>query len=146
MDAVDENNTFYTEGEGYITFVDLQGNKTSGKLLDSKMSHAYRIFLIDNNLMISGLTPGAEDYALMKTDLYGDTDWIKTYGGDNMDHCFAMDIGSDNSVFLSEQHHADRNISLAYYMRENGAFNDENLTPHQITDNLNLYFNNVLLQ
>jgi glutaminase len=46
----------------------------------------------------------------------------------------------DNSVFLSEQHHADRNISLAYYMRENGAFNDENLTPHQITDNLNLYF------
>ena len=30
--------------------------------------------------------------------------------------------GFDNSVFLSEQHHADRNISLAYYMRENGAF------------------------
>ena len=30
--------------------------------------------------------------------------------------------GFDNSVFLSEQHHADRNISLAYYMRENKAF------------------------
>ena len=101
INAQDENNTFYTEGKGYITFVDLQGNKTSGKLLDSKMSHAYRIFLIDNKLMISGLTPGAEDYVLMKTDLSGDTDWIKTYGGDKMDHCFAMDIGSDNSVFLS---------------------------------------------
>ena len=31
-------------------------------------------------------------------------------------------IGFDNSVFLSEQHHADRNIYLAYYMRENCAF------------------------
>ena len=49
-------------------------------------------------------------------------------------------VGFDNSVFLSEQHHADRNISLAYYMRENGAFNDENLSPNQISDNLNLYF------
>ena len=49
-------------------------------------------------------------------------------------------VGFDNSVFLSEQHHADRNISLAYYMRENGAFNDENVTPNEISDNLNLYF------
>ena len=49
-------------------------------------------------------------------------------------------VGFDNSVFLSEQHHADRNISLAYYMRENGAFKDENMTPHDINDNLNLYF------
>jgi len=49
-----------------------------------------------------------------------------------------MDIGFDNSVFLSEQHHADRNISLAYYMRENGAF--KNITPNEITESLNLYF------
>lgn len=48
-------------------------------------------------------------------------------------------IGFDNSVFLSEHHHADRNISLAYYMRENGAFKD-NLSPNQISNNLNLYF------
>ena len=48
-------------------------------------------------------------------------------------------IGFDNSVFLSEHHHADRNISLAYYMRENGAFKDS-LSPNEITDNLNLYF------
>ena len=25
-------------------------------------------------------------------------------------------VGFDNSVFLSEQHHADKNISLAYYV------------------------------
>lgn len=48
-------------------------------------------------------------------------------------------IGFDNSVFLSEQHHADRNISLAYYMRENGAFNEQ-LSPHEMSENLNLYF------
>ena len=48
-------------------------------------------------------------------------------------------IGFDNSVFLSEHHHADRNISLAYYMRENGAFQDT-LSPNEISDNLNLYF------
>lgn len=48
-------------------------------------------------------------------------------------------VGFDNSVFLSEQHHADRNISLAYYMRENGAFNEQ-LFPNEISENLNLYF------
>ena len=69
IDAVDENNTFYTEGKGYMTFFDLDGNKTSGKLLDTKMSHAYRISKINNDLIISGLTPGADDYALMKTNL-----------------------------------------------------------------------------
>ena len=49
-------------------------------------------------------------------------------------------VGFDNSVFLSEQHHADRNISLAYYMRENGAFKDVNMSPHEISEGLNLYF------
>lgn len=48
-------------------------------------------------------------------------------------------IGFDNSVFLSEKQHADRNTSLAYYMRENGAFGEE-ITPGMIQDNLDLYF------
>ena len=47
--------------------------------------------------------------------------------------------GFDNSTFLSEQHHADRNISLAYYMRENNAFK-EKLSPNEIMESLNLYF------
>jgi glutaminase len=49
------------------------------------------------------------------------------------------EVGFDNSIFLSEKHHADRNISLAYYMRENGAFKEE-ITPNQITESLDLYF------
>ena len=101
IDAMDENNTFYTEGKGYMTFFDLEGNKTSGKILDTKMSHAYRIGKIGNDLIISGLTPGAEDYALMKTNFDGDILWINTYGGESNDHCFAMDIGTDNSIYLS---------------------------------------------
>jgi glutaminase len=48
-------------------------------------------------------------------------------------------IGFDNSVFLSEKHHADRNISLAYYMRENKAF-PENTGPSEISSHLDLYF------
>ena len=48
-------------------------------------------------------------------------------------------IGFDNSVYLSEQHHADRNISLAYHMRENNSFGFP-ITPNEIQDSLNLYF------
>ena len=48
-------------------------------------------------------------------------------------------IGFDNSVFLSEKQHADRNISLAYYMRENNAFNGS-ISPSKILENLDLYF------
>jgi len=48
-------------------------------------------------------------------------------------------IGFDNSTYLSEQHHADRNMSLAYYMRENNAYKD-NITPSDLQNHLNLYF------
>ena len=47
-------------------------------------------------------------------------------------------IGFDNSVFLSEKRHANRNISLSYYMRENKAFGE--VTPSEISDSLDLYF------
>ena len=54
--------------------------------------------------------------------------------------CGGVDrIGFDNNVFLSERHHADRNTSLAYYMRENNAFEGDP-SPQQIMDTLELYF------
>jgi len=40
---------------------------------------------------------------------------------------------------LSERHHADRNVALAYNMRQNHAF-DGYPTPSQIQDHLDLYF------
>ena len=48
-------------------------------------------------------------------------------------------VGFDNSIFLSEKRHADRNISLAYYMRENNAFYDHP-TPNRLSEILDLYF------
>lgn len=49
------------------------------------------------------------------------------------------DTNFNNSVYLSEQQHADRNISLAYFMRESGAFPKK--TDHSILmADLNLYF------
>lgn len=48
-------------------------------------------------------------------------------------------LGYDNTIFLSEQHHADRNVALAYYMRENKAF-DKNVGPNEISKHLDLYF------
>ncbi len=48
-------------------------------------------------------------------------------------------IGFDNTVYLSEGHHADRNVSLAYYMRENRAFKG-NPSANDILNSLNLYF------
>ena len=43
------------------------------------------------------------------------------------------------SIFLSEKHHADRNMSLAYYMHENNAF-DGKLSSSKIQEHLDLYF------
>lgn len=48
-------------------------------------------------------------------------------------------VGFDNSIFLSEKRHADRNISLAYHMRENKAFYNHP-TPNRLTEILDLYF------
>lgn len=48
-------------------------------------------------------------------------------------------VGFDNGVYLSEQVHADRNISLAYYMRENKSYAGHP-TQSELMENLNLYF------
>ena len=50
-------------------------------------------------------------------------------------------IGFDNSVFLSEKQHADRNISLAYYMRENFYLsNDEGISNIKQVDEHEMIF------
>lgn len=53
-------------------------------------------------------------------------------------------IGYDNSVYLSEKCHADRNISLAYYMRENKAFHGDP-TQSELMEHLDLYFQSCSL-
>jgi len=48
-------------------------------------------------------------------------------------------ISFDNSTYLSEKRHADRNISLAHYMRENRAFVGYPTTS-EIGEHMDLYF------
>lgn len=101
INASDKRNTFYTEGEGYITFLDSNGVKEKGINLNAYLAHAYRIKSKNNSLYISGLTEGAKDYGIIKTDRNGNILWRKKYGGSSEDHCFGMDIGIDGSIFLT---------------------------------------------
>lgn len=97
--AEDDENTFYTQGEGYITFLSNQGEKISSKNLD--LSHPYRIKPLNNEYVVSGLTDGASDYGLMKIDSLGSTLWTKTLGGPKDDHCFGMDVANDGAIYLT---------------------------------------------
>lgn len=101
IQAQDNLNTFFTEGQGYITFMDGEGNITSQLNLENQMAHAYRIKKLGTDFLISGLTEGATDYALLKIDASGNIIWNKTFGGSNSDHCFAMDLSADGDILLS---------------------------------------------
>ena len=97
--AQDDNNTFYTEGEGYLTFLNNQGKKMSGKKIN--LSHPYRIKSYKQEIIVSGLTDGANDYGLIKLDSTGAIIWSKKYGGSSPDHCFGMDVSIDGSILLT---------------------------------------------
>ncbi|MDG1517600.1 MAG: hypothetical protein P8Q42_06190 [Flavobacteriales bacterium] len=101
VNAEDHTNTFYTGGEGYISFLDSNGIKKDGKNINQYVSQAYRIETFNNELYISGLTENANDYGLVKMDSIGNIIWNKKYGGSSADHCFGMDLGVDGSVFLT---------------------------------------------
>jgi len=101
VQAEDNLNTFFTEGQGYLTILDGNGNKLSGINLENTMAHAYRIKKSGSDFMVSGLTEGANDYALLKIDASGNVIWNKIFGGANLDHCFAMDLSTEGDIFLS---------------------------------------------
>ena len=99
--AEDNENTFYAEGEGQMVFLDELGTVEQVVDLNSYMSHAYRIASHNDELIISGLTEEALDYALVKMNMDGTVVWGKTYGGSGNDHNFAFDITSNGTIFLS---------------------------------------------
>jgi len=99
--AEDTENTFYTEGEGQMVFLDELGTVEQVVDLNSYMSHAYRIASYNDQLIISGLTEEALDYALVKMDMNGTVVWAKTYGGSGYDHNFAFDMNLNGTIFLS---------------------------------------------
>jgi len=99
--AQDPNNTFYAEGQGYMMFLDYDGNEISSMNLNQYISQAYRIQYFNNELIISGLTEEAFDFKALKMSLNGNIIWQNSYGGNNYDHCFGMDINSDGEIFLA---------------------------------------------
>ena len=101
INAQDPSNTFYTEGEGYITFLSKEGKKQGSVNINKYLSHAYRVQLFDSSLIIAGLTEGSNDYGVIKTDISGEVVWDKVYGGNKPDHCFGMDINDEGEIFLT---------------------------------------------
>ncbi len=99
--AEDNTNTFFTEGQGYITFLDSNGVKINGISINNYLAQAYRIGCYNNKYYISGLTENAKDYGLIKIDSIGNIVWFRTFGGTSSDHCFGMDIGNNGLIFLT---------------------------------------------
>ena len=99
--AEDKTNTFFTDGSGYITFLDSSGTKTLGIGLDDYLAQAYRIVEYNSDYYISGLTENANDFGLIKLDSLGNILWHRTYGGIASDHCYGMAVGEDESIFLT---------------------------------------------
>ncbi|MBL4625585.1 MAG: T9SS type A sorting domain-containing protein [Flavobacteriales bacterium] len=58
----------------------------------------------DGGYVIAGYTnsfgAGGYDFYLVRTDSVGDTLWTKTYGGWNWEHCYSMDITSDDGFVM----------------------------------------------
>ena len=97
--AADDLNTFYTEGEGCITFLTENGEKINS--ITTTLSHPYRIKEFNGNYLISGLTDGASDYGLININENGEVIWSKSFGGNNSDHCFGMDVSANGKIFLT---------------------------------------------
>ena len=99
--AEDDENTFFTEGRGHMMVFGPTGEQLSDKSLQVHMAQAYRIAMYEGDLYVSGLTEGAEDYALLRADITGEVKWAKTYGGSEPDHNFAFGMTSEGLMYLS---------------------------------------------
>ena len=99
--AEDPNNTFFVYGQGYITFLDANGNRLSGQSVNAHLSQAYRVQPTGEDFIISGGTEDALQYGAIKINSGGSILWSRTFGGSAEDHCFAMDLGQDGSIFLA---------------------------------------------
>ena len=99
--AEDPENTFFTEGKGFMMLLDLNGNELSSRSLSDYIDQAYRVQYFNDELIISGLAEDASDYKLIKMSLEGDVIWHYTYGGNEEDHCFGMDINNFGDIFLT---------------------------------------------
>lgn len=99
--AEDGLNTFYTEGEGSISFLSDEGELIRSVDINEYLSHAYRVEVFAEDLIISGLTQEANDYGIVKMNSAGAIVWAKEFGGSLSDHCFGMDISREGAIYLT---------------------------------------------
>ena len=121
--AEDNANTFFTEGYGYLTFMDLAGNITNQFNISDEMAQAYRIKALGDGFVISGLTLGASDYKLININIDGNVMWSKTFGGPHPDHCFGMDVSADGSIYLTGHTLSGTENWDTYTMKVDGSGN-----------------------
>ena len=105
-DAEDPENTFFTEGKGHLTFLDQNGVKLTDIDLNDYLSQAYRIYPTHGGYIIAGQAEENQQFGLLKIDNTGLIIWYNTYGFESAngsaddDHCFALDVALDGSIFL----------------------------------------------
>ena len=99
--AEDPNNTFFVYGQGYITFLDSNGDFVNGQSVNAYLSQAYRVKATGSDFIISGGTEDALQYGVIKINATGNVLWNRNFGGSNEDHCFGMDLAEDGSIFLA---------------------------------------------
>ena len=99
--AQDHETTFFLECKGHLMRFELEGNPSSDSSLNYQMFHARRTFSYQEDLMVRGLTKNAEDYSLIKLSIIGEFLWAKTYGRNNPNHLFAMDMDLDGNIYIT---------------------------------------------
>ena len=105
-EAADPQNTFFTEGKGQLVFLDPQGTLIETIDLSAYLDQAYRIYPTQNGYIISGQAAENTRFGLIKITTDGELLWHRQYGwersnnGADDNHCFALDVSFDGSIFL----------------------------------------------
>lgn len=117
--AIDSQNTFFTEGQATISVLSETGNLIETKSINEYLAQAYRIEVYNNYFFVSGLSDEANDYVLLKMDTSLNVIWSKRYGGIQSDHNFGMDIDLDGNIFLTGHTLSDTENWDTYTMKIN---------------------------
>lgn len=122
--AQDPQNTFHTEGQGLITFLDTYGQKTGELNVNNYLAQAYRIFPLNDGYIISGQTAETLQFGVIKLSPNGTIEWFNDYGFESnndsseYDHCFGMAIGNNDTIYLTGH--------TQYLYEENGSAQSNN--------------------
>ena len=109
-DAADPQNTFFTEGKGQLVFLDTKGTLIETIDLSAYLDQAYRIYPVQDGYIISGQAAENTRFGLIKIKPDGTLLWHRQYGwertnnGADDNHCFALDVSSDGSIFFGRSY------------------------------------------